>query len=594
MRETMMQLVHPIIGLLGTILATGWPTSAARADTPRSAQALTGLWRAERRFGPEIQGALTIRQTGDGWTAQIMGRHAPVKLDGDSISFELPYKEGAFRGWLRDGKIIGHWIQPNTVSQGCAYASPVSLERRRPGRWVGLVRPLVDRMTYYLSITANADGKFGAFLRNPERNRGLYVNAQHVTADGRVVKLWRQASKGSPEAVVADGTYDPDNQVISISLPSSGGTFDFHRASAAEEAAFLPRGKAHRSYAYSPPCLEDDGWPVATVEDVGIARDAVSRFIRMLIDTPIDSVHASEIHGVLIARHGKLVLEEYFHGFHRDALHDTRSASKTLTSALTGAAIQRGESLSASTSVYKAMETEAALAKLDSRKRVMTVEHLLTMSSGLDCDDSDDKSVGNEDTMQDQTAQPDWYRYTLDLKMVRNPGEKAVYGSANPNLLGGVLARTTHRWLPDLFHDLIAEPLGIRHYAMNLTPTGDAYMGGGTQFQPRDFMKLGQMILDGGRWHDKQIVSAEWAKRSISPLYELRGLHYGYLWWVIEYPYKGRTIRAFFAGGNGGQIVMGIPELDLVIAFYGGNYGDPVLFVPQREYVPKYILPAVN
>ena len=68
----------------------------------------------------------------------------------------------------------------------------------------------------------------------------------------------------------------------------------------------------------------------------------------------------------------------------------------------------------------------------------------------------------------------------------------------------------------------------------------------------------------------------------------------GFLWWVAAYPYKDRTVTAFFAGGNGGQVVMGIPELDLAIAFYGGNYSDPATFVPQRVYVPTYILPAVN
>jgi CubicO group peptidase (beta-lactamase class C family) len=89
-------------------------------------------------------------------------------------------------------------------------------------------------------------------------------------------------------------------------------------------------------------------------------------------------------------------------------------------------------------------------------------------------------------------------------------------------------------------------------------------------------------------------VSAEWCRRATSPLYRLRGLSYGYLWWVTEYPYKDRKVRAFFAGGNGGQIVLGVPDLDLLIAFYGGNYSDATSLVPQRVYVPKYILPAVD
>jgi len=216
------------------------------------------------------------------------------------------------------------------------------------------------------------------------------------------------------------------------------------------------------------------------------------------------------------------------------------------------------------------------------------------MSSVFDCVDSDEKSPGNEDVMQEQKAQPDLHRYTLDLKMIRNPGEKSVYCSCQPNLAGGVLAKKTGRWLPDLFRDLVARPLQIDRYGMGLAPMGDSYMGGGTRLRLRDFMKLGQVILDGGKWHGKQIISAEFAKTSTSALTEIRGHKYGYLWWLEDYDYKGRKVRAFYAGGNGGQMVMGILELDLVIGFNGGNYSDSALFIPQREYVPQLILPAVN
>ena len=476
------------------------PSLKSRADQTPGAKDLVGLWRAKRHFGPEVKGVLTIERDGAGLRAQIQGRSAPVKLDHDRLSFELVGDEGSFRGLLTKNRIVGHWIQPPGVGTGARYATPVTLEARAPsgGRWRGVVRPIDDEFTFYLPIQRNEDGTLGAFLRNPERNIGRFTNVEHVAFDGRVVKLLGRRSKDAPETTLSEGTYDADSGTFSV--PLRGGTYDFSRIS--DEAGFYPRGKAPAPYVYRPPRAEDDGWPVGTLEEAGLSREAISRFIQMLIDIPIDSVHASDIHGALIARHGRLVLEEYFHGFHRDEPHDTRSASKSVTSVLTGAAILHGDPIGPSTPVYEAMYgAGAAAAGLDPRKRAITVENLLTMSSGLDCDDSNPDSPGNEDIMQEQTAQPDWYRYTLDQKMVRAPGEKAVYGSANPNLLGGVLARKTGRWLPDLFRDLVAEPLQIRRYAINLTPTGDSYMGGGARFLPRDFMKFGQMMIDGGRWH---------------------------------------------------------------------------------------------
>jgi CubicO group peptidase (beta-lactamase class C family) len=578
------------------LLAVLWGLAgpAAAADRPAAARELIGLWSARRHFGPEVQGALTMEDSGGAWTARIAGRTAAVRRQGDDVSFELADRQGAFRGRLQGGRVVGHWIQPRTTTSGVAYATPVTLQPHGRARWRGTVSPLDEQMTFYLPVRLQDDGTVGAFLRNPERNAGRFLNVVHLTRDGRTVQLLRRSSRDGPEAVAATGTYDADSGTLSVSLPSAGGTFEFHRATAAEQAGFYPRGKAPGPYAYRPPPARDDGWPVAGLEDVGLSREGIDRFVQVLIDTPIDSIHASDVHGVLIARHGKLVLEEYFHGFERDRLHDMRSASKSVTSLLTGAAILQGQQVALSTSVYQALGGPGALVNLEPRKRALTVEHLLTMASGLDCDDGNPASRGNENTMQDQTAQPDWYRFTLDLAMVRPPGEKAVYGSASPNLLGGVLARTTGRWLPDLFAELIAEPLGIRRYAMNLMPTGEAYMGGGLHLSPRDFLKLGQLMLDGGRWRGRQVVSGDWVRRSVAPRYELNHIHYGYLWWVADYPYHGRTVRAFFAGGNGGQVVLGIPELDLVVAFFGGNYGDPVSYVPQRVYAPRYILPAVR
>jgi CubicO group peptidase (beta-lactamase class C family) len=114
------------------------------------------------------------------------------------------------------------------------------------------------------------------------------------------------------------------------------------------------------------------------------------------------------------------------------------------------------------------------------------------------------------------------------------------------------------------------------------------------QFLPRDFMKFGQLMLDGGTWQGHRILSREFAERATTPLYHLRGREYGYLWWSLEYPYKNHTVRAYYAGGSGGQAVIVIPALDLVVATYGGNYSSPGTFYVQMTVTPRDLLPAVR
>ncbi|HUJ15701.1 MAG TPA: serine hydrolase [Thermoanaerobaculia bacterium] len=533
--------------LMGTLFVAAAMAAAA-------AQPPDGLWAARRDFGPDIRGTLRIA----GNRAEIAGRTAPVTINNKQVAFELANGEGAFRGAMRGDRIVGHWIQPATVWGGREYATPVTLARTAFG-WAGEVRPLADHMTLLLSVNGDK-----AFIRNPERNIGRFADVRGVLDHSR---------------------FDTDTATLTIDVPPAGGSLDFHRATAADEAVFYPRGRDPKPYSYRKPLQLDDGWPVASLDDVGISRAAIEKFIDKLDAVPIDSVHASEVDAVLIARHGRLVLEEYFHGDDPDEPHDTRSAAKSLTDVLAGAA-----KLSGSTPVYATMNAPTD----DPRKESMTLANLLAQNSGLDCDDDDNNSPGNEDVMQSQTAQPDWYAYTLALKSVRPPGEKSVYCSCQPNLAGGVLQRKTGRWLPDLFRELVAEPMQIRNYGLMLTPTRDAYMGGGVRLTSRDFLKLAQMMMDGGRWNGKQIVSAEWAKQSTSRATMIGSRMYGYLWWLEDYPYQGRKVRAFFAAGNGGQIAMAIPELDLAIGFNGGNYSDPALYIPQREYVPQDILPAVK
>lgn len=556
------------------------------------AQDLTGLWKAQQWFGPYARGPILIQRTPQGWTADFAGRVLPVQAHDSELQFALPDDAGKFAGRLERNRITGHWTTPPSRTSGFGYASPVTLTADGNDRWRGVITPRDDTYTLFLMVQQRPDGTLGAYLRNPERNDGVFRDVTQLVRDGKAVRLMGHLIGQKTEQALFEGSYDSENDLLSIAYPDRGGTYDFRREG--DDSNFYPRGKNPQHYVYRAPPARNDGWTTGTLEQAQIDRTALEKFVQMLVDMPMESVHAPQVHGVLIARHGKLVFEEYFHGEHRDRLHETRSAAKSLTATLVGAAIHAKAPLQLSTPVYAAMNGGQLPADLEPQKRTMTLEHLLMMRSGYFCDDTNPDAPGNEDKMNDQTEEPDYYRYTLRLPLDREPGAKGVYCSIDPNLALGVLSRTSGESVLTLNSRLLGEPLQFGTYGWPINRADQPYGGGGMWILPRDFMKLGQLMLDGGVWHGKRILDADFAKRAGSPLHDLRGIQYGYLWWNIEYPYKDRKLRAYFAGGNGGQLVMVIPELDLVIATYGGNYADRAGLLIQQEYVPQYILPAVR
>ena len=580
------------MGLVLACVLTLLSPVAAPAD---SVSELEGLWKAKRWFGPFARGPLVIEERGTTLTADVIGRVLPVREEKGELSFDLPNGQGSFRGKPRAGGVIhGHWFPPDSSAQmvGGKYASPVELKPDGPHRWKGEIVPFEDMFTFYLLVRRLPDGSLGALLRNPERDFGASLGVDRIVREGSVVRLMGQRPGQKEERVVAAGTYDAANRVITLAFPSRGGTYDFTRDT--EQSLFYPRGKNPGPYVYRPPPERDDGWPTGTLEAANVDRAGIEKFIRMILATPMESIDSPQIHGILIARHGKLVAEEYFHGYSRDALHDTRSAAKSVTALIVGGAIQAGAPVKLAAPVYEIMNGGVFPENLDPRKRAMTLEHLLTMSSGYFCDDTDPDAPGNEDRMQDQTEEPDYYRYTLRVPMASTPGEKAVYCSCNPNLALGIVGRATAESPLDTFDRLLGGPMKITRYGWPLDPAGHPYGGGGAQFLLRDFAKFGQLMLDRGVWRGRRVVGKDFVDRASAPLYHLRNLTYGYLWWGIEYPYKRRSVHAFFAGGAGGQTVTVVPELDLVVATYAGNYSSAGTKHTSQELTPRYLLPAVR
>ncbi len=563
---------------LGLLLSCGLVLTAS----PASADAdLSGLWKAQRRSGVMEHVRLRVTRSDEGYRADILGADVAIVVDRGSLGFTLGGDQGAFRGRLESGGISGHWLRG-----GAAY--PVRLTAEGRDRWSGTVTTAPDELTFFLLLRAEGPNAWDAVLRNPERDFGSLWRVSKLVRTERGLELMGQL--GGKETAVGAGAFDAEREQITLSMGGRG-TFEFSREG--DDSAFYPRGRQPQRYSYRAPPALDDGWATSTLAATDIDQPAMEKAIQGILDLPMDSLDAPQYAAVLVARHGKLVLEEYFHGEHRDRLHNIRSAGKSVTSVLVGAVLQDGARLRLSSPVYQVMNGGFPR-NLAAEKGGMTLEHLLTMSAGYFCDDTDPQAPGNEDRIWDaQEEHPDFYRFTLQLPLATPPGEKAVYCSMQPNLALGMVGSTAGESALHAFDRRVAWPMRLGSYAWPLDAAGNPYGGGGLALRARDFLKFGQLLLDEGVWKGQRILSRDFARRSISPQYHLRRVTYGYLWWIEDLPYKERSVRAFLALGNGGNNIIGIPELDLVVALYGANYGSGTTG-RIREIVPRSILPAVR
>jgi CubicO group peptidase (beta-lactamase class C family) len=587
-------------GCVAVVIAASLPAAQVWGQTS-SSSSMVGLWYSQFMLSPRVSSALTIDGRKPEWralTSSFKGEiNVPVKLENDAIAFTLPDSVGEFRGRLVNSKTIaGHWIQPANEINNNRYATPVELKQAGRKVWRGEIAPLQARLSFYISIQQEPDGSATAIIRNPEANL-FHRNRYHV--DLREKALIFSDAK-NPDAKFEGTFLNGERPLVSIQLPSFNIPIPFTKVKAEQAVGFIPQMDRDDPYIYLKPVEDDDGWRTASLKDVGLNVKPISELIRKILHVdPADN--PLNIQSLLIARYGKLVLEEYFYGFDEDRLHDMRSASKTFAPFLVGVARDCGAKIDIDASAYAQFPEYKEFANSDPHKKEITVRDLMTMTSGLACDDNDENSPGNEDIMQQQTAQPDWYKYTLDLPMARDPGgDQAVYCSAGINLLGGIVRNATHTWLPDFFYENVAKPLQIKTYHWNLMPSGDGYAGGGLYLRPRDQLKLGQLYLNGGVWNGKRVVSKDWVGKSISRQSTfgktLGADHdYGYGWHLYHFEVGDHRYRAYAAGGNGGQIVMVIPDLDLVVGFTGGAYGEFAKWYKwQTELVPQFIIPAAT
>lgn len=550
---------------------------------------LVGLWGNEALMSQPVAGRLVLDLRGAAGEASIGGITAPVTQSGDEVRVTMAGGQGTFRGhWSADhARVDGFWVQPPTALRS-AYASPVTLSRSQPGVWMGTVNPHAERLSQYLKIEQGADGALRAFLRNPEAN----LTREHwmtVALDGDAVTF------GDPARPrwQLHASYDEETGQLQVNWQGIG-VFPFTRRDRAHALGFYASTPPAGTPNWQAPLTLDDGWATDAPAPSGFDTKRLDALLARLQQS--EDAGTPQVQSLLIAHRGKLVVERYFHGFDADISHDSRSAGKTFAPLLVGLAMAQDKTLRPSTPIRALLPAYRGAFGNDPRKARITVANLMTMTSGLACDDGDDTSPGNEDTMQSQQAQADWYRYTLALPMVREPGgDKAVYCSAGINLLGAVVAKATGAWLPDFFRRTVADPLQMRDYHINLMPSGDAYLAGGIYLRPRDMLKLGQLYLDGGEWHGKRVVDRAWVQASTSEHSAFTPDHrYGYGWHLHTMTVNGRAYREYAAEGNGGQFLIVVPELELVVGIQAGNYGDFATWYKLQDLVPTFVIPALE
>jgi CubicO group peptidase (beta-lactamase class C family) len=308
-------------------------------------------------------------------------------------------------------------------------------------------------------------------------------------------------------------------------------------------------------------------------------------------DLPSAKEHGMD--SMLVMRHGKPVLENYWNGFNKDTLHDLRSATKSITSLMLGIAIdkQMVGGVADQLSSYLGPLYPAAPAL----KQGITLESMLTMRSGLDCDDWVDSSAGNESKMYLQT---DWVKFYLNLPSVMAPDTETHYCTGNPVALGRVINLASKRSIPDFANEFLFAPMDIKAAIWaDFDEHRQTDTGGHLRLRPRDMMKIGQLALQNGVWNNTGLVSSAWITQSTSKqtTFEFPGLSkgYGYFWWRSNRYVNGKPYEMYYADGNGGQYIFVVPAFDLVAVFTGSNYNSDNANRPF-SIMDNYILAAAK
>jgi CubicO group peptidase (beta-lactamase class C family) len=369
-------------------------------------------------------------------------------------------------------------------------------------------------------------------------------------------------------------------------------------------------------YAYKPPENINDGLDVGTLDEVNINS--------VLIEKAIDEINRGkykEVHSLLIFKDNKLVLDGYFNGhkyqwdapshhaelvsWDRDMMHVCQSVTKSITATCVGIALNEGFIESVDQSVFDYLPEHQHL-NTDGKDKI-TIEHLLTMTSGLEWMEWNAPYSSRENPIieiwfQDAEHNKDPFTFFLEGELKDEPGTRFRYFGGHQILLGGIIENATQMNLDEFSAKYLFEPLGTDTFDWWIRyESGVIEAAGGIKMTPRDMMKVGVLYINKGVWNGKRVISEQWVEKSIKPFAGNKGIDvpgtdkkdvgYAYSWWTKTFSDSDKEIQMFYAAGWGGQNIFIFPELNAVVVTTGGTYTSTTKTFSLLE---KYIIPAFN
>lgn len=284
-------------------------------------------------------------------------------------------------------------------------------------------------------------------------------------------------------------------------------------------------------------------------------------------------VGLKSINSLLIMKDDELLFERYFNGWQYDDSHQVQSVSKSLTSLLAGTAITEGKLTNVQDRVIDLIPAYSQY--LEGNKSQLTLEHFLTMSAGLEWDEWTSSYEDPNNIRYKEMHSDDSVAFTLSQPLSYEPGKEFSYSGGYVSVVGEVIRESTkHNRLSDYaIHGPISELCFKNAYWLKQQDQR-TNVAGGAFLRPRDMLKIGQLVLNEGKWKDKQIIDPQWLEQSTTPKItsSVANNDYSYFWWNSEFYANGKTYQAIIAQGYGGQDIVIIKDLNLVVVKTASNF----------------------